>query len=324
MDIVQAEAETAAVALPPARRDRLFVVDDFLPPALAAAMRQDIDNHFSSPREHRANTHQVWNYWHVPGLYSYLRTTPEKVIARLKMERFMEQLNRWSTDTLGLTRCTWPHLSLYLPGCRQNLHNDAVNGRFGFVYSLTKDERKTLGGQTIVHKEGDPFRYAATRASAGHSFYDLVEPKFNRLILFDDRLPHAVEMIEGSMDAREGRLVIHGHIREAAPKVTGALPAEAVTGPALQAVEAFTQAWAEPLAAYNGPVTFRIDIRPDGQVAQVRTLLDRVIHPDADDRQWPPLLTDLIARLSRMRLPSAEGPSRLVLPVLFGPYKAPI
>ena len=64
----------------PAIRERLLVIDDFLPAELAEAMRADIDAHFANPQQHKPETHQVWNYWFVRDLYTYLRTTPEKVI----------------------------------------------------------------------------------------------------------------------------------------------------------------------------------------------------------------------------------------------------
>jgi len=55
----------------------LIVVDAFLPASLALEMRRDIETHFAKPEEHRAETHQVWNYWFVPESYTYLRTAPE-------------------------------------------------------------------------------------------------------------------------------------------------------------------------------------------------------------------------------------------------------
>src|SRR5208283_5534750 len=108
-------------------------------------------------------------------------------------------------------------------GCRQGLHNDARNGRFAFVYSLTRDQRRTVGGETLVFREEDPFRSKLAAASAGRHFYDTIAPKFNRLIVFDDRLPHGVERVEGSMDPVEGRFVLHGHLSETGTMSTGAL-----------------------------------------------------------------------------------------------------
>jgi hypothetical protein len=82
------------------------------------------------------------------------------------------------------------------------------------VYSLTRNERQTIGGETLVQHDVDPFRAHLTRAAAGRSFYDVIEPKFNRLVVFDDRLPHGVERVDGSMDPTEGRFVLHGHLSE--------------------------------------------------------------------------------------------------------------
>ncbi len=302
---------------PPALRDRYVIVDDFLPAEHAAAMRADIDAHFADPQAHKPETHQVWNYWFVPELYAYLRTQPEKVIARPRADRFFEELRSWATTTLGLAGVTWPYLSLYVPGCRQSLHNDSVNGRFGYVYSLTRDDRRTLGGETIVHREGDPFRKNLANPGAGRSFYDLIEPRFNRLVVFDDRMPHAVERLEGPMDPLEGRFVLHGHIRETGPITFGALTAEAAAAAARETLQAFVAG--AFFDGYYGPVTLQLEIGADGAVITSRVLLDRVIHDSEADRRWPELVRDLIARLEATRFPAASGPTRLIVPVLFGP-----
>src|SRR5260370_24011376 len=142
----------------PGRRPHapILLVDDFLPAKLAAEMREDIDAHFAEPAAHRAEIHQVWNYWFVPELYTYLRTSPEKVIRRDRVDNFVGALQTWANLTLGMGDVTWPYLSLYVSGCRQGLHNDATNGRFAFVYSLTRDQRRTIGGETLVFHEGPP------------------------------------------------------------------------------------------------------------------------------------------------------------------------
>lgn len=302
----------------PPFRDRFLIVDDFLPLDLAQSMRLDIDNHFSMPNAHAPQTHQVWNYWFVPELYTYLRTQPEKVIARDSMDEFHGRLRAWSSETLGLAGVTWPYLSLYVTGCKQGLHNDSVNGRFGFVYSLTRDDRLTSGGETVVHHEGDPFRSKLARPGAGRSFYDLIAPRFNRLVIFDDRMPHAVERVEGSMDPREGRFVLHGHISEGQGIGTGALPTEVALPRAIEALSAFVKASPIPLEAYHGPLTLRLDINPDGSVDLCRVLLDRVMHADERDTHWAPLVDNLLARLRSLNFPPADGPSQLTLPLLFG------
>jgi hypothetical protein len=121
----------------------LLVVDEFLPRATAMAMRKCIDEHFGRPFQHRADTHQLWNYWHVPGLYTYLRTHPEKIIPMQMVKMLVATIEGWGRTNLGMDAVTWPYLSMYVNGCRQGLHNDAGNGRFGWVYSLTNDQRRT-------------------------------------------------------------------------------------------------------------------------------------------------------------------------------------
>jgi Rps23 Pro-64 3,4-dihydroxylase Tpa1-like proline 4-hydroxylase len=311
----------ALATFPPALRDRVVVVDDFLPAELAEAMRREIDSHFAEPQTHTADRHQVWNYWFVPALYAYLRTAPERVIAKPSMDAFHERLRGWSINTMGLGAATLPYLSLYVSGCREALHNDALNGRFDYVYSLTRNERATIGGSTIVHREGDPSRSHMTSAGAGATFFDAVEPRFNRLIVFDDRLPHAVERVDGSMDPREGRFVLHGHLSESGPIAAGALSPEQVIPVVGQGVHGFAESTF--IDGYHGALTLRLDIRPDGVVAGCRLLLDRVLSADPADRRWPRVLHELIGRFSALRFPAAAGPTVLVVPLAFGAHVRP-
>jgi hypothetical protein len=49
--------------------ERFLVVYDFLPEDSSRSMRGDIDAHFADPAHHDLS-HQVWNYWYVPGCAS--------------------------------------------------------------------------------------------------------------------------------------------------------------------------------------------------------------------------------------------------------------
>lgn len=289
------------------------IVDDFLPAALADGLRAGIAAHFGAPGQHRPETHQVWNYWFVPGAYAYLRSNPEKVMPRPLVEGFMTALKNWSATTLGLSRVTWPYLSLYLPGCRQGLHNDSANGRFAFVYSLTPDDRRTEGGDTLVYKDENPFRAHLTRPAAGHGFYEQVAPRFNRLVAFDDRLPHAVTPVEGVMDPLHGRMVLHGHLSEGGPVCAGTLHAETV--PLLLGALAAWRGQPE-LAPLHGLLALRLRIG-EGAVQVVQVLADRVLAADpAADATWPPLRAALLQRLRGLALPPGEG--SVVLPLAVG------
>src|SRR5579872_5211186 len=83
--------ETRSQAIQTLRAPHL-VVDDFLPAEVAAELRADIERHFANLGRHDPATHQVWNYWFVPGLYTYLRTQPEKILQRANVQLFMDVL----------------------------------------------------------------------------------------------------------------------------------------------------------------------------------------------------------------------------------------
>ena len=296
----------------------LIVVDRFLPPELALELRRDIESHFANPEEHRPETHQVWNYWFVPDSYTYLRTAPEKVFGRARIEAFHNALRDWSIAVLGMANVTWPYLSLYTSGCRQNWHNDSVNGRFGFVYSLTRDERRTIGGETLIRHEIDPFRTHLARAGAGREFYQAIEPRFNRLIVFDDRLPHSVERVDGSMDPVEGRIVLHGHLSEAGTIIEGPLSEAMITAPLLELLGQIREELSAEAALYHGALILRLTVAAGGAVAACEVMVDRVLHPDPGHVEWEPLRGKLVGWFKRLKFPPAGGETVLIQPLLFG------
>lgn len=308
-----------AAPRPEPLRAPYVVVDDFLPPELAQAMRKDIDTHFSDSAKQRHESHRIWDYWFVPGMYTYLRATPERVIQPTRVQRFMAALSSWSCATLGMSSVTAATLSLYIPGCKQGLHNDSGNGRFGFVYSLTPNERKTDGGETVVFHEGDPTRAHLTSAAAGTSFYTAIPPHFNRLVVFDDRMPHAVMRVDGSMNPVEGRIVLHGHLSDGGPIVEGALDAETVVRIAGQAVRSLHAGRTHKIAGlYHGPFVVRLVIGPDGKVAGCHPILDRVKQLKEGGAGPQSAVARLLEGLSALRFPAAGAGTRATLPILFG------
>lgn len=293
-------------------RERFLVVDGFLPTEQAESMREDIDTHFAEPSQHKPDTHQVWNYWHVPGSYTYLRTTPEKVIAREKVEQFVNGLRDWAARNLGLAGITWPYLSLYVPGCVQGLHNDSTNGRLGYVYSLTSDERTTLGGETLLMHERDLFRSSLDAAAAGTDLFDLIEPRFNRLTLFDDRIPHAVQRLDGPMDPREGRFVLHGHISEAGVVAQGSLPPDTIQDRIVPMLGQLRETVGKDV---HGPFVMSMEIGSDGRVARAAPILDRLASKNGADVDA--VRATIGQRIGALQFPASAGPTRANAPLIF-------
>jgi hypothetical protein len=290
-------------------------VDNFLPDELAREMRAAIDGHFANPYKQTAE-HQVWNYWFVPDMYTFLRTAPDKVVGRALLDRFHGALTSWAWSVLGLGNVTYPYLSLYVDGCQQSIHNDATNGRFGYVYSLTWDQRETRGGETIVYHEGDLYRSCLTTMTGGRGgLYEMIEPRFNRLAIFDDRMPHGVNRIEGSMNPVHGRLVLHGHISETGPGVRGPLMPQQV-GPLVE------EAANEALSRFDmkcdphGPLVVRVVVQPDGSVEQAWPVLDRLAFPDGMSTEG--MAEAVVEAVRAVRFPAADAPTDAVVPIMVG------
>jgi hypothetical protein len=299
-----------------AMRDGFAVVEDFF--GEAEEVRAAIDGHFAEPQRHQPDRHQIWNYWFVPGLYTYLRTLPEKVIAPELAHRFFHHLQRYAFETFGLGTVYWPYLSVYVAGCYQGLHNDAKNGRLGYVYSLTRwDKRRFSGGETLLLKEDSWSETGSVaKAKAGTGFYRLIPQQFNQLLVFDDRIPHAVQRIEGTMDPIEGRIAIHGHLAEAGVTVEGGLGGEQIH-PVLARLLAEVKRRQEKNAdRYHGLVVTRLSVDSNGRVAPASVLLDRVLPLRRDVPLFK--VSGFIDLLSNWRFPATHNASRITIPIVIG------
>ena len=295
---------------------RYFLTENFFPDA--DRLRSALDAHFAEPMRHDPARHQIWNYWYVPEIYTYLRTQPEKVLGPDLAQRFFDHLRRHAFETFGLGKVYWPYLSVYVTGCHQALHNDSRGGRLGYVYSLTNwDGRNFAGGETLLFKEGswsgDP---SVADAKGARNFYDLIPPRFNQLLVFDDRVPHAVQRIEGTMDPRAGRIVLHGHFAEAGITIEGGLAIEQHR-PAIANLAVEVNQRVAPLGARcHGLLVIRLEVADRGSVERCAVLLDRIYALGTDT---PPYRVDeLTARLREHRFPAAHQPSRVTLPIAIG------
>ena len=68
----------------------------------AEDMRRCFERHFADPHHSKGPSFQIWDYWYVPGMYTYLRTDPLRIIPRELMEKFMARLRSWAMETLCL------------------------------------------------------------------------------------------------------------------------------------------------------------------------------------------------------------------------------
>ena len=221
----------------PEKPKHVRVVDGFLPPdpsapGSALGLRAVFDAHHDDPRRTHAYRF-VWDYWHVPNQYTLLRTPAADYFPARDFAALERRLGAYARDELGCAGVTPVWLSCYVEGMRQELHADVPHGPWAFVLSLTRwDERTWTGGETLILKPSTLDYWSSFDADATverGSLVELVPPKFNRLTVFDPRLPHGVPVVEGVRDPSQGRLVLHGWFNEPEPSLRGALADRATT-----------------------------------------------------------------------------------------------
>ena len=293
----------------------VVIVDRFAPES--AALRATFDERFAEPRSTRADRF-VWDWWHVPGQYTALRTPAWTYFSRAVYERFHRRLVAWGRETLGCHDISPPWLSLYVDGCRQELHGDLPHGPWAFVYSLTHWRgRAFAGGETLMLRDDvlDYWHDFRTRGVEENELVRAIEPKFGRLTVFDPRIPHGVRTVTGTRDPREGRLVIHGWFVQPRPFVRGPLRAREVTSRATDLGGTLEQSLgALPI---SGMLALAFDVDRRGSVRDVRVLSDTTRVPRADDAERRRLVRRLRQTVAAWKVSPQRGPSRVTLPLVF-------
>jgi hypothetical protein len=290
---------------------RHHVVDNFF--SEAEAMRAAYD---SSVKDAYRQT-VYWQYFCVPQMYTYLRTVPEQVIPAPLFGRFWQHMKQWCLDNAGLLPTGAPNFHLMVDGCTLGLHSDFHNGTLGFVYSLTRwQNRKFLGGETLLMRDGVP-SYKKHHVQ-GEVLYELVPAHFNQLLLFDDRIVHGTQTIEGNMDPREARIAMVGHLRPTSPVVRGPLDAAA----AQRTIAALYPALGERIRArkdVQGTITFRLSVAASGAVETATVLVDNLItaatgydpSPEVDE-----VRAAIQHAVAALKFPPATGASIVIAAVL--------
>jgi hypothetical protein len=293
----------------------LFTEDRFY--GGAGKLRAEFDRRFGEPRETRSDRF-VWDFWHVPDQYTLVRTPADHFFPARAYQDFLKQLTAWGRNTLGCSAITPPWLSYYIEGCEQKLHSDVPHGPWAFVYSLTPPKPVFAGGETLLLRPEVLDYWRSFRDSQDRelsSFVERVAPKFNRLVVFDPRLPHGVTPVKGTMDPREARLVVHGWFTEPKPCLEGSLSASRAAPVLDEAVERFTGEMAG-LGEWHGIVSIRISVSPSG-ASSARILADTLVPVGAGAEGGVDPRRLLRKYFSGLKFSRAAGKTEITLPLLF-------
>jgi hypothetical protein len=294
----------------------VVIVDRFAPEA--SELRSVFDGRFAEPRSSRADRF-VWDWWHVPGQYTALRTPAWTYFPKKLYEAWHRRLVMWGRTTLGCHDISPPWLSNYIDGCSQQLHGDLPHGPWAFVFSLTNWQRRAFaGGETLlVRDEVLDFwhDFRSVRAVEEHELVRAIEPRFGRLTVFDPRIPHGVRPVSGTRDPREGRLVIHGWFVQPRPFVQGPLPVRTLAA-RIADLGGALGAWIGdlPLA---GMLSLAFGVDRAGRVHGVRVLSDTTRVPFVDDAARARLVRRVRQTVSAWTMGKQRGPSQVTLPLVF-------
>ena len=294
----------------------VIIVDRFAPEA--PKLREVFDARFAEPR-HATTDRFVWDYWHVPGQYTALRTPAWTYFPRKLYAQFHNRLVAWGRAHLGCHDISPPWLSLYVEGCRQELHGDVPHGPWAFVASLTRwRERVFRGGETLLVRDDvlDFWHdFASDRVVEEGALIRVVEPAFARLTVFDPRIPHGVREVRGTHDPREGRLVIHGWFVQPRPFVQGPLTVRALSS-RIDEITGQLGAWIGGLPV-SGLLSISFTVDRRGHVRDPRVLSDTTRVPAADEPIRKALVRRIRAAIAALAFGPQRAPSRVTLPLVF-------
>lgn len=257
----------------------------------------------------------IWDYWHVPGQYTYLRTHARRFFPSDLYGRFLTAVRSWGATNLGCDRTSEPWLSFYVQGCRQELHADVPQGPWSFVYSLT-DNAGFTGGDTLLLRRAVLDYWTGfddQRALESDDLVWRIPSRFDQLLVFDSRVPHGVTTVEGTADPIRSRVVIHGWFLTPSLSVQGALGADQAS----LAIEKLHRSWADIVEACGplaGVATWRLEVGADGACRPLR--LAHTLVATAPAASGPAQALDRMQKvLAEVRFPVATGPSVIVFPV---------
>lgn len=285
----------------------IHLTDSFKP--LAKTLRKHFDS-VQTDAHHPARFQ--WDWWHLPGRYTHLRTPAELYFEPGLHDQLVTTITQHARQEYGCSAISPIWLSNYVEGCEQRLHADRPHGPWAFVFSLTADFRKFQGGETILMRE-EILRFWENPAEEGQAFEEneilvKIPSSFGRLLVFDPRTPHGVSRVSGTVNPLEGRLVLHGWFTAPQPFVDGALSPRKVET-VLQGLDREMETLGA--IASSGTVAYRISIQPDGSVSKIKKLRSSI-------QDSKPLDRLINAYFKTAKFPKAAKPSELTLPLTIG------
>ena len=298
-------------------RRQLLVTDDFF--EAGGEMRDVFDDRLGNLRGAPPERF-VWDYWHVADQYTYIRTFADEFFPPELYRRFLDRLLAWGRENLSCTKIVRPWLSYYVDGCRQEMHADVPHGPWAYVFSLTNwDGRTFTGGETFLLGPETLDLWSGHQRSAGselESFVELIEPKFNRLTVFDPRIPHGVRQVEGTREPRDSRIAVHSWFYEPLLVVSEAIE-RAGQRSAFEAMLAILLVSLTDVDAVEGLVAARVDLSARGEVTSTSIVSSSLVSTSGDRAAVDEVERTIERFLADSSFPPLSDDAWAVFPVSF-------
>lgn len=294
----------------------LIIKDNFF--GGASVLRRQFEKAFEKPEQAHAKRF-VWDYWHVPEQYRLIRTPAYHYFEPAIYQRFHSMLVQWGRENLGCHDISPPWLSYYIEGCRQELHADVPHGPWAFVFSLSPQKLKFSGGETLLLKD-EVLEYwthfQTGQEKSRDTFFHRISPKFNRLVVFDPRTPHGVSEVEGVIDPRDARLVVHGWFVQPRPYVVGGLSTRAVEKVLSRALTE-SNSYFQEMGLVHGTVSIRLFVNAAGQIKTAKILTNTVKGLENPLEQNQLFVSWLKLFVRQLSFPASKKSSAITLPLIF-------
>lgn len=259
----------------------------------------------------------AWEYWHVPGQFAQHRAPARAVFPEATLARFEARLLAWGARTLGLSALGGPPwVSFVLHGDYQGVHRDTPNGVFAFTFGLSRPGRSRFaGGETLLARPEllDYWRHGGAREdTADEPLFEEIASIFNRLVVFDARIPHAVRTVEGPRDPRDGRVAIQGWLGADGCVVRGGAAKDEATAGVRRLLKRIPK---RALAGAGGLLSLRLELSAAGAIKRATELANTLVPTGGDDGSPARAAKAVRGALSRLRLPRGRAASVVVAPV---------
>lgn len=291
---------------------RVAVVDGFLadPRPLRRAFARATDDRADPLDPVRFQ----WEHWHVPGQFSQHRA-PARAVLGAATDALERRLLAWARKNVGLARiASPPWVSFLVDGQFQGLHRDGPNGVVAFSFGLSWPRvPRFRGGETLLARPDllDYFGTGAHRQErAREPLFDEIPSRYNRLVVFDARLPHAVARVGGVDRALDARVAIQGWLAPDGVSITGRDDLAACRSVVDRALSEVSLP-----ARDHGYVAVALDVARAGAVTRARPIADLVVPGSR-------ALALACRALGRARFSPSPRASEVVVPIACGGRRA--